>query len=153
MTLMLAAEPRRLRVGSASGPRLRLGAIVRRKQGFTLIELMVVLVVIGILVAVLIPRWANSRDRAFQAAMKSDLRNLASAEESYFYDNATYTTALSSLAAYRASQGVVITVNEASAGGWSATAVHANASRQCYLYIGNVSPVGAAKAEGQVVCQ
>jgi prepilin-type N-terminal cleavage/methylation domain-containing protein len=126
---------------------------VRRRQGFTLIELMVVLVVIGILVAVLIPRWANSRDRAFQAAMKSDLRNLATAEESYFFDNATYTTALSSLPVFRASQGVVVTVNEATMGGWSATAAHQNASKQCYLYIGNASPVGAAKLEGQVVCE
>jgi len=126
---------------------------VQRKQGFTLIELMVVLVVIGILVAVLIPRWANSRDRAFQAAMKSDLRNLATAEESYFFDNASYTTSLSSLPVFRASQGVVVTVNEASMGGWSATAAHANASKQCYLYIGSASPVGAAKLEGQVACQ
>jgi prepilin-type N-terminal cleavage/methylation domain-containing protein len=126
---------------------------VERKRGFTLIELMLVLVVIGILVAVLIPRWANSRDRAFQAAMKSDLRNLATAEETYFYDNASYTTSLSSLAAFRASQGVVVTVNEASVSGWSATAAHPSASKQCYLFIGNVSPIGAAKAEGQVVCQ
>lgn len=126
---------------------------MRHKQGFTLIELLLVLVVIGILVAVLIPRWANSRDRAFQAAMKADLRNLATAEESYFYDNVSYTTSLSSLAAYRPSQGVVVTVNEASVSGWSATATHPAASKQCYLFIGNVTPVGAAKAEGQVVCQ
>ena len=111
-----------------------------------------VLVVIGILVSVLIPRWANSRDRSFQAAMKSDLRNLATAEESYFFDNATYTTSISALAAFRASTGVAITVNEATIAGWSATASHANASKRCYLYIGNVSPVGGATAEGNVVC-
>ena len=126
---------------------------MRRKHGFTLIELLIVMVIIGILVAVLIPRWANSRDRAFQAAMKSDLRNLATAEESYFYDNASYTTSLSALSGFRSSQGVTVTINQASTGGWSATASHPSSFRQCYLFIGNASPVGAATGEGQVACQ
>jgi prepilin-type N-terminal cleavage/methylation domain-containing protein len=131
----------------------RRGVRVRRKHGFTLIELLIVMVIIGILVAVLIPRWANSRDRAFQAAMKSDLRNLATAEESYFYDNASYTTSLSALIGFRSSQGVTVTINQASMGGWSATASHPASSRQCYLFVGSASPVGAATAEGQVACQ
>ena len=124
-----------------------------RKHGFTLIELLIVVVIIGILVAVLIPRWSNSRDRAFQAAMKSDLRNLATAKESYFYDNSSYTTSLSALAGFRSSQGVTVTINQASVGGWSATAAHPSSSRQCYLFVGNAAPVGAATAEGQVACQ
>jgi type IV pilus assembly protein PilA len=126
---------------------------VRRMHGFTLIELLIVVVIIGILVAVLIPRWANSRDRAFQATMKSDLRNLATAEESYFYDNATYTTSLSALTSFRSSRGVTVTINEASSAGWSATAAHPSSARQCYLFIGNASPIGAATGEGQVACQ
>jgi type IV pilus assembly protein PilA len=127
---------------------------VRRKRGFTLIELLLVLVIIGILVAVLIPRWANSRDRAFQAAMKSDLRNLATAEESYFYDNASYTTSLSALSGYRSSQGVSVTINQASMGGWSASASHPASSKQCHLFVGNATPVPlATTAEGQVTCQ
>lgn len=107
----------------------------------------------GILVSVLIPRWANSKDRAFQAAMKSDLRNLATAEESYFYDYATYTASLTALNGYRASAAVAVTINQATMAGWSATASHSSASKQCYLYIGNASPVGAATVEGQVSCQ
>ena len=127
---------------------------MRRKRGFTLIEVLLVMVIIGILVAILVPRWANSRDRAFQAAMKSDLRNLATAEESYFYDYASYTTSLSALSGYRSSQSVIITPIEASVGGWSASASHPASSKQCYLYIGNVSPIPlAASAEGQVTCR
>lgn len=126
---------------------------MRRKRGFTLIEVLLVMVIIAILVSVLVPRWASSRERAFQAAMKSDLRNLATAEESYYYEYAAYTTALSGLNGFRPSQGVSITVNEATVGGWSATAAHQSAARQCYLFMGSVAPIGAASAEGQIACQ
>ena len=111
-----------------------------------------VVVIIGLLASVLIPRFANTRARAFLASMKSDLRNLASAEEEYFYDQQAYTTALGNLAAFRPSTGVTIVVGEAHQGGWSATASHANVTRQCFLFVGNATPVGAATTEGQITC-
>ena len=123
-----------------------------RARGFTLIELLMVLVIIGLLASVLVPRFANSREKAFVSTMKSDLRNLASAEEEYFYDQQNYTTTLTHLTGFRSSVGVTITVNEAHQGGWSASASHNNSTRQCFLYVGNAAPVGAAKQEGQVAC-
>lgn len=122
------------------------------ERGFTLIELLMVIVVLGILVAVAIPRWSSTRDLALQAAMKSDLRNLVTAEESYFLDHDTYTSALAELSAFQATSGVVVSINEATTGGWSATASHPGASKHCYLYVGNVSPIGGAVAERSVVC-
>lgn len=122
------------------------------RRGFTLIELLIVLVVIGLLASVLIPRFANSREKAILAAMKSDLRNLASAQESYFYDQLSYTTVLANQPSFRASTGVTIAIAQATMGGWSASAAHANTIRQCFLFVGNASPLGAATLEGQVAC-
>jgi prepilin-type N-terminal cleavage/methylation domain-containing protein len=129
------------------------GAEVRGARGFTLIELLLVIVIVGILVTVLIPRWASTRERAFVAALKSDLRNLATAEESYFYDNASYATSLASLVAFTPSTGNLVTINEATVGGWSATAARPGVTKQCSLFVGNVAPVGAATIEGQIACQ
>jgi type IV pilus assembly protein PilA len=122
------------------------------RRGFTLIELLMVVVIIGLLASVLVPRFANSRERAFVGAMKSDLRNLASAEEEYFYDYQSYTVTVTNLVGFRASTGVTVTVNQATEGGWSATTTHNNTPRQCFLYVGSATPVGAATVDGQITC-
>lgn len=60
------------------------------ESGFTLIELLVVIAIIGILAAIAIPQFAEYRARGFDARAKSDLRNVATAEEAYFVDNEVY---------------------------------------------------------------
>ena len=57
------------------------------RKGFTLIELLIVVVIIGILAAIAIPKFANTKEKAYLASMKSDLRNLITAEEAYFADS------------------------------------------------------------------
>src|ERR1051326_5809664 len=89
--------------------------------GFTLIELMVVLVVIGLLAAVVGPQMSLARERTYVSVMITDLRNFATAEESYFYDFATYSSDPAHIEArgFQTSKDVPLIVNEATSSGWS----------------------------------
>ena len=123
-----------------------------KTRGFTLIELLIVVVIIGLLASIAIPKFANTKQKAYIAQMKSDLKNLATAEEAFFYDSTTYTTSLAALNNFRSSTGVTLTVREATAMGWSAEALHAHTSRSCYLFNGAAAPVGNATVAGVITC-
>ena len=59
-------------------------------EGFTLIELLIVVVIIGILAAIAIPQFSSTKEKAFDASAKSDLRNAMTSIESYFVENQDY---------------------------------------------------------------
>ena len=67
------------------------------RKGFTLIELLIVVVIIGILAAIAIPKFAATKDKAKLASVKTDVRNLMTAQEAYFSDYATYAADFSAL--------------------------------------------------------
>ena len=60
------------------------------EKGFTLIELMIVIAIIGILAAIAIPQFSAYRQRSYNAAAEADLRNAATAQEAYFIDASEY---------------------------------------------------------------
>ena len=64
------------------------------QKGFTLVELMIVVAIIGILAAIAIPQFSAYRQRAFNSAATSDLRNFKTVMETDFADNQTYDVAL-----------------------------------------------------------
>ena len=72
-------------------------AAEEREGGFTLIELLVVIIIIGILAAIAIPVFLNQRQKGYDAQAKSDLRNMATAEETYLTDNNVYSSLVSDL--------------------------------------------------------
>jgi prepilin-type N-terminal cleavage/methylation domain-containing protein len=125
----------------------------RRPLGFTLIELLIVVVIIGILAAIAIPKFQNTKGKANFAAMRSDLHNLATAQEAYFYSNRSYTTHLDSLA-FNTSHGVAVTINEGTGSGWSATATHPDSyPHMCVVFVGSAAPVDPATSDGVVACK
>ena len=105
------------------------------KKGFTLIELLIVVVIIGILAAIAIPRFGETRDRAFVAAMQSDLNQIRTAQEMFFQDNAfVYADDVADLTAaglFSASTGVTMVINAGSATTWDASATHGSTAVQC----------------------
>lgn len=64
--------------------------MLKRQQGFTLIEIMVVVVILGILAAIIVPKIMDRPDDARIIAAKNDVRAIMSALKLYRLDNATY---------------------------------------------------------------
>lgn len=111
------------------------------RRAFTLIELLIVVVIIGILASIAIPKFANTKEKAYVASMKSDLRNLTSAMEAYYHDNnSSYATSTTDLSTnFRASSGITVTMGTVTATGWAATAAHTTTSKTCSLTVGGTS--------------
>ena len=125
---------------------------MRSTKGFTLIELLIVVVIIGILAAIAIPKFANTKEKAYIAGMKPDLRNLVTAQEAYFSDNVTYASTINNLA-YSQSAGNTITVVAASGTGWSATSKNNATTKTCGIFVGSATPPITGQNEGAPQCQ
>jgi prepilin-type N-terminal cleavage/methylation domain-containing protein len=121
-----------------------------RRNGFTFIELLVVMLLLGTLSSMAVPRFREFKARAFVAAMQSDLGNLKIAEESYWADNQRYATDTSSLE-LRITRDVSISITSANVlGGYTAVATHTDVpGRQCEMSMG---PEAAPREQGAIVC-
>lgn len=98
----------------------------RSEGGFTLIELLVVIIIIAILAAIAIPMYLSQRQKGWESNAKSDLRNAAVAEESYYTDNSAYTgnTADLETEGWNPSADVTLTIVAADATSYCMQAVH-----------------------------
>jgi prepilin-type N-terminal cleavage/methylation domain-containing protein len=122
--------------------------MVRNKKGFTLIELLIVVVIIGILAAIAIPKFANTKEKAYVASMKADLRNLATYEESIAADSAGLyfggtAAGTSGMQGFLPSQNVSVTATAVTGppAGWTAVATHSLTTKTC-----------SSSAQGLITC-
>ena len=125
----------------------------RNRKGFTLIELLIVVVIIGILAAIAIPKFASTKEKAYVTAMRSDLRNMMTAQESYFSDYGTYSTTTGNLKGFSQTTGVYVAIDasKTSGAGWYASATHSSldAAKTCAIGVGT----GAGSLnEGEPTC-
>ncbi len=139
--------------------------MVSSRRGFTLIEMLIVIVIIGILAAIAIPKYAAMKQKSYVTAMKSDLRNLVTAEEAFFADSGFYTATVTGRKKRQAmltanglvfdpSTGVsdpLVTVGQ---GTWSATVTHAQVPKvKCGIAANMTNPVDASVNDGTPACK
>ncbi|MGH7605683.1 MAG: type IV pilin protein [Gemmatimonadaceae bacterium] len=117
----------------------------RPKNGFSIIEVLMILIVIGILASILIPRFTESKEKTYVAQMKSDLRSLATYEEQYAAENGgRYFTGTATMAAplhgFHPSEHVTIIVGTfAGPTSWRGVAKHSLTTKNCDITNGVVS--------------
>ncbi|MDX1673207.1 MAG: prepilin-type N-terminal cleavage/methylation domain-containing protein [Longimicrobiales bacterium] len=140
---------------------------MQNRKGFTLIELLIVVVIIGILAAIALPKFGQTRERAYYTTMTADLTNLRSAQEMYYQTtgNFSYASDLTVLG-FAASNGVNLTITGADNLAWAATATHnaLGTSLGCAIAYGDIAnsavsypstPGGTAvttQTEGRPIC-
>lgn len=109
---------------------------LQNESGFTLIELLVVVAIIGILAAIAIPQFSAYRKRGYEAQVKSDLRNAATAEEAYFTQAFTYMGgALNSGTPLGFNRSSDVTIGASvSSNVFSVTATHSNCGSTTWTY-------------------
>jgi prepilin-type N-terminal cleavage/methylation domain-containing protein len=123
--------------------------VADNRKGFTLIEVVIAAVVIGVLAAVAVPRLTASKDKAYIAAMKADLHTIAIFEEQYAAENhgqyfSGTATSDTPLNGFTPSKGVTMTLTAFNILGsqladWTATVKHSQTSESCEMRAGEIT--------------
>jgi prepilin-type N-terminal cleavage/methylation domain-containing protein len=122
--------------------RLHAGSALRNRHGFTLLELLVVVAIIGILTAITLPRFAMFRQNAFDTRAEFDLRNAVTAEEVYYSTHEAYVSCTdttcgdgTTLPGFQKSGGVIIAMTKDDAlPQFTGTATHSDGTGKVWSY-------------------
>lgn len=109
--------------------------IKKRLRAFTILELLLVVVVIGVIAAMVLAKFGDVKEGAYIDAMKNDLRNLANAQEFYHEENGTYSE-ISELPGFYFSDGVEVSSSSATSEEWTAVLAHNSTSHTCAITVG-----------------
>lgn len=123
---------------------------MNRRRGFSFVELLVVMVLLGALSSMAVPRFREYKERAFIAAMQSDLGNLKVAQESYWAEHQQYATDTAHLE-MRITNDIAISISSQDViGGYTAVARHSNVpGQECLTAMGAEA---APREPGAVIC-
>jgi prepilin-type N-terminal cleavage/methylation domain-containing protein len=112
------------------------GRMRARKKGFTLIELIIVILVLGILAAIAIAKFVDVKEKAYITSMKTDLRNFALYEQNYLMDSqGSYFAGSGAAQGFVPTTGVTVTatVDPGPPPTWSAIATHTRTAKTCEI--------------------
>ena len=120
-------------------PKISAGSARKWNAGFTLLELLIVIAVLGILAAIAIQNVSLYRARSIDASMRSDLRNAAMAMESYYGEFLAYpsTEVALLLSGYRRTNGVTLTINLTTPSTYTLTAARPSGSQASFTFDSN----------------
>jgi type IV pilus assembly protein PilA len=109
---------------------------LRQNEGFTLLELLVVIAVMGVLAAIVTQQFVIYRSRAIDAQMRSALKSAAMAMESYFADFQSYPTSVVGISTvgFRQTSGVTMTINITSPSSFTLTASKPSGTQASYTF-------------------
>jgi prepilin-type N-terminal cleavage/methylation domain-containing protein len=128
---------------------------LRPQPGFTILELLTVMIIVGLLAAIAVSRFWSVKERSFRVALKSDLRNVAIQQEVYYQKNNAYAPDASALTDFFASTGVTVTIKWAANNGWAGIAEHASLpNEQCGYFTGPAAAgiASPATVSGEIKC-
>jgi hypothetical protein len=108
-------------------------------------------IIIGIIAAIAIPKFANTKQKAYVAEMKSDLRRIAAAEATYHVNHGSYTASIDSLPGFKLSEGIELAAPiNAGSDGFAATVGRRRFPVLCRIAVGDRAAIG--ETEGEPVC-